>query len=951
MAVAFRSVSARTKVDTSVSGATQSIALPTGHASGDLLLLFVVTDDNTGPTATPAGWNLLGARSAGASTQTPYYGSAHTWVYWRLDTGALGSAVSLTFSTAGWPAGSPYVLAWTAAYTGADPAAPIGPFAFNATGSSNAVNTHPQVSTGRAGTWLLTFRAIGSDNPRTFTIAPADTERVDDAIALPAAPSAAMWDTNAAVSVGPQTQRVTTASGTVGYGSVVWALTVQPPSAAGTTTASARSAAAEASAFNATVATADGPWDLCDDDERPAYRVAIDWDGMPGPLNPNYDFEDEGGWSVVIGPATFARSQTRAHRGAWSGLMTTGAGSGNRFDGVRVPVTAGRVYRASGWAWAESAMPSGLSFSVNWYDAPVGGAYLSTSFQVFVPDTGFWTYSEGFFTAPAGAAGAVITASASGTPGAGLRVWTDEVRLDDWSAMADPSSVVGEGEDVTGDIVSEITFNYGRDQERQLAQASVGSAAFTLTNAERTYSPENALSPFYGDLDPARVMTARAVWGGQVWPLFRGRIDEYTVKTDFGDRTVDLTFLDGLNDLSGVDLSTEVHAGLRTGDLMHVILDAAGWTGSRDIDPGATVVPYWWADGTDAFAAINDLVKSEGPPAIAYVHPSGTFVFRDRHHRLRLTPSRVSQATLHAGALGECTGQGVPEGALSLARPFTYAHGWRDIVNSVTFDVPVRVPAAEQTAVWSDTSTYTLALGQALDLTVSSSDAFVDAVVPVPGTDIVYTGAGVVQALLSRDSGASARLTLTAVGGPVTITSVQVRGRLVSAEQTVRVSAQDPGSVSRHGERAYGTDAPWAGPEDARAIAATVLLHYAQRRPTVQLRLVSSDPAHYAQVLQRTVSDRIRVVNDEMGLDDDFFVEKVAHTIQRVGREGKPPVHAVVLSCEKDMVATINPFTFDLRGAGFDEGQFDRPGADDPSAVFVFDDPVQGRFDTGVFGT
>lgn len=946
MAVAFRSVGARTKVDSTVSGATQNIALPTGHASGDLLLLFVVTDDNTGPTATPAGWSLLGSRAAGPSTNTPYYGSAHTWVYWRLDTGALGSTVALTFSTAAWPSGSPYVLAWTAAYTGTDPAAPLGPFAFNATGSSNPVNTHPQVTTGRAGAWLLTFRAIGSDNARTFTTSiGTDAERVDDAIALPAAPSAALWDSNASLAVGAQPQRVTTASGTVGYGSVVWTLTVQPPSAAGATTPTPGTAQGTAAAYNASLVTSDGPWDLCDDDERPTYRFAVDWDGLPGPVNANSDFEEPGGWTAFVG--TFQRSQERAHRGAWSGLLTTGAGAGSRFESDKRPVVAGRLYRASGWAWAESAMP-GVGFSVNWYNA--AGGYLSTSSNFFVPTPGGWQYADGFFPAPAGAAQAGILADTSGTPGAGLRLWTDEVRLDDWTAMADPSSVIGEGEDVTGDIVSDITFSYGRDQERQLAQASVGSAAFTLTNADRKYSPENALSPFYGDLDPARVMRAEATWGGQTWPLFKGRIDDYTVKTDFGDRTVDLTFLDGLSDLSGVDLSTEVHAGLRTGDLVHVVLDAAGWTGPRDIDPGATVVAYWWSDA-DAFSAINDLVKSEGPPALAYVDPAGTFVFRDRHHRLRLTTSRVAQATLHAGALGECDGTGVPEGALSLARPFTYAHGWKDIVNSVTFDVPVRVPAAELTAVWSDTGTYALALGQSLDLTVSSSDAFTDAVTPEAGTDIVYTGPGVVSALLSRSSGASARLTLQAIGGPVTITSVQVRGRAIAADQTVRVSAQDPGSISRHGERAYGADAPWAGPEDARAIAATVLLHYAQRRPTVQVRLVSSDPAHYAQVLRRTVSDRVRIVNEEMGLDDDFFVEKVAHTVQRVGRSGRPPVHAVVLSCEKDMTASINPFTFDLRGAGFDEGVFDRPGADDPEAVFVFDDAVQGRFDTGVFGT
>jgi hypothetical protein len=446
-------------------------------------------------------------------------------------------------------------------------------------------------------------------------------------------------------------------------------------------------------------------------------------------------------------------------------------------------------------------------------------------------------------------------------------------------------------------------------------------------------------------------MRATVTWSGQTYPLFRGRVDDFAVKADFSDRTLDLTFLDGMSDLSGVELFTGVYASMRTGALINTVLDEAGWTGGRDIDPGATVVKYWWADGTDALSAIQDLVKSEGPPAVAYVAPDGTFTFRDRHHRMLRQNSRTAQAVFHAGALGECTTTGVPQGALSLAKPFVYAHGLKDIVNSVSFEVPDRAPTPGLQPVWQDATTYTLSLGQSLDLTVSASDPFVNAVTPVLGTDVVFTGAGTVGVLLNRTSGASAKLTLQAIGGTVTITSVQVRAQLLSVRQTYRVSLTDAGSITRHGERAYPNDAPWAGPEDARAIASMVLLHYATRRPTVQIRVVSSDPAHFAQVLTRTVSDRVRIVNEEMRLDSDFFVERVTHTVRRIGRTGEPPVHAVVLGCERDLDEVTNPFTFDVRGAGFDQGVFDPLTADDADQVFIFDDPVQGVFDAGEFGT
>jgi hypothetical protein len=791
MAIAFRSVGARLKADVSIAGGSLSVQLPTGHASGDLLLMFVLTDANSSSTD-PAGWDRTFYITVGGATASPYNPAPRLKVYARIDNGSLGSTVPLTFNTSGWPTGNPYVLAFTAAYSGCDPSGPIEYWAWRTTTDTTAAQAHPAVTTAATGDWLLTFRAVSSDSPAaTFTNSVGtDVERVDDSDGFNEL-AVALYDANAALAAGAQTVRTTTASRAATYGSLLASFALKPASTATATYATPGVAQVTATAPSPTVQSQNGGWDLCDPGGLPAYQFSIDWDGQPG----------------------------------------------------------------------------------------------------------------------------------------------------------------GTGEDVTGDIISDIPITYGRDQERQLKPAAVGSSSFTLNNVSRAYSPENTDSPLYGDLDPARAMTGQVTFEGQTYPLFRGRIDDFNIKADFNDRTVDFTFLDGLNDLAGVKLSTGVYAAMRTGDLINVVLDEAGWTGGRDIDPGATLVKYWWLSDTDALSAINDLVKSEGPPAIAYCAPDGTLVFRDRHHRLLRQASRTVQATFHADALGDCTANGVPQGALSLAKPFSYAHGWRDIVNSVAFDVTDREPSYVVQQVWQDTSTYVLSIGQSIDLTVSGSDPFINAVTPVPGTDIVYTGAGVLNVLLDRTSGATAKLTIQAVGAGVTITSVQVRAQSLVAQPSVRVSQSDAVSIEQHGERAYPDGAPWAGVEDAQAIASMILLHYAERRPTVQIRIVSSDPAHYVQVLQRTISDRIHITNDEMRLDADFFVERVTHTIQRTGVTGRPPVHAVVLACEKDQDTAANPFTFDKRGAGFDMGVFDPLRADDEDQVFVFDDPVQGAFNFGEFGT
>lgn len=793
MAIAFRSIGTRLKVDTSATAGPYNVSMPSGHASGDLLLMFVTTDDNTNTTSDPSGWTRLFFITNGSSIQTPYTPRLRTKLYYRIDNGGLGSSIALTFDTSStWPTGKPSVIAFIAAYTGCDQTGPIENWSFVSTTSTATAEAHPQMTTVAANTWLISFRAVSSDAPgATFTNSVGtDAERQDDIDAINEL-ACATYDSNAALTAGLQTQRTTTASRAATYGGLAASIVIKPAAATNATFASPAEANGTGAAFDASVSATNGPWDLCGAGGLPTYAFAIDW--------------------------------------------------GN------------------------------------------DGSYTDL------------------------------------------------------------------GDEVTGDVISDVTITYGRDQDRQLNPASVGNAALTLCNVSRAYSPEMATSPLYGNLEPARPMRAQITWSGNTYPLFIGRIDDYTIKADFSDRTVDFTFLDGLNDLQEIKLSTEVYSSMRTGELINTILDLVGWTGGRAIDNGATIVKFWWAEGTDAFQAINDLVASEGPPAIAFIAPDGTFVFQDRHHRLQNDMSINVQATFAEKMLGDCTAPAVT--GFHFTPPFTYAHGWRDIVNSVDFSVDERQQDDELTAVYSSEDNINLAIGQAYEITFSGNDPFVNAITPVAGTDYTTVGAGTLNVTLSRTSGASAKLTLLAVGGSITIQTMQVRANAIPVKRTIKVHREDGASIATHGERTYPGNSPWANANDADAIASMVLLRYAQRRPTVQLRVVTQDPVHFVQVLSRTVGDRIHIVNGEMGLDDDFFVERVTHQIQRFNVAGQPPVHAVVFGCEKASDQSTNPFRFDVRGAGFDQGIFDPIAADDSSTVFVFDHPVQGVFDFGLYGT
>lgn len=214
----------------------------------------------------------------------------------------------------------------------------------------------------------------------------------------------------------------------------------------------------------------------------------------------------------------------------------------------------------------------------------------------------------------------------------------------DWNNDGDYGDTA---ENVTEDVLASgpVTFQYGRDQARALSPPAVGTLGFSLCNADRIYSPENPYSPIADDIAPAAPIKVEEVIGGVLYPLITGRVDLFDIRTDRGDRSAVITGLDGLALLRGTKISTGLYQAQRSGTLVGVILDTIGWTAPRDLDIGATHVPWWWASQQDAFDLLTELIASEGPPAVAYIAPDGTFVYRDRHHRLLRAASLTSQAT------------------------------------------------------------------------------------------------------------------------------------------------------------------------------------------------------------------------------------------------------------------------------------------------------------------
>lgn len=512
-----------------------------------------------------------------------------------------------------------------------------------------------------------------------------------------------------------------------------------------------------------------------------------------------------------------------------------------------------------------------------------------------------------------------------------------EVRID-WNGDGTFSAV---GDDVTKRVLERTTLSmtYGRDQVRALSPISPGEAELEINNQSRDYSPENAASPLAGNVLPGRDLRIQATVAGVTYSLYRGFLDDYDVLPDVETKSVKLSAVDLLGRFRDATVSIDLQSGIRTGAAIGLILDKVGWpAASRDIDPGATVIPWYWEERTDALAALQKLIASEGPGSTAYVGGDGSFVFRDRHHHLTRAASKTSQATFRGGGTS-------PEPIIST--PLVYDQGWRDIVNDVTVAVAERQPAAELSAVWTSDATLSIADGETLLLIAEASDPFYSAVPPVAGTD--YTPlSGAVSITMSRTSGQSTTLYITASGGPAVLQGIQVRGYAVRVARTVQVKASDPTSQSKYGVRSYpgGDPAPWAGVHDARAIAEMILAQRAERLPIVRIRLVSANDTRLVHQLVRDLSDRITIVDTETGLNAEFYIERIEHTVLENGL-----FLETVFGCEKVPAQTPNVFILGSATRGvLGTNRLGKDGLDDPANVFILGSATQGVLGTNLLG-
>lgn len=285
----------------------------------------------------------------------------------------------------------------------------------------------------------------------------------------------------------------------------------------------------------------------------------------------------------------------------------------------------------------------------------------------------------------------------------------------DWNA---DGAFDGTNENVTNDVDPDnnIAGSRGKDAIRILAPPKAGDFGCELRNQQRVYSIENSGSPLFNNLEPGRKVRLTATHAMQSFDIWGGVLDDIPQHSDFSRRSVELACLGSLSQLTKKKISTPLYVTLRTDEAIGYLLDAVGWPATdRILHPGQTILRWWWLDDADAFAALVDLLNTEGLGAAIYEDAQGRIVFENRSFRFAEERATVSQhsfsTTENIKALG-------------------YNRGQKNIINKCSLDVVTRALQSES-VVWSYGSTLTLAPGEVKQIQAKSSgDPFSGASVP-----------------------------------------------------------------------------------------------------------------------------------------------------------------------------------------------------------------------------
>ena len=488
---------------------------------------------------------------------------------------------------------------------------------------------------------------------------------------------------------------------------------------------------------------------------------------------------------------------------------------------------------------------------------------------------------------------------------------TSYALLVDWNGDGDFADT---GEVITGRVLN-VTAERGRQSGNDLtSKSTAGKLTAIINNESGDYSPFNASSSLYGNLLPGRLV--RLVIGN-------GTSFSYTFPFDFTDtgiwsgylesitpvvnvnsiNTVRLTAIGALGMIGRKQVQIATQASKRTDELISSILTSAGWdSDDSDLETGQTTVNAYWNTGTSALEAMREIEDTEA--GFVYETVDGKIKFEDRNFRLTSARSTTSFLTL-----SDASSPNYPYERIVQRDPLP------SIYNDFRANIRV-ISTGSLATLWTHpetgsasplieagaTNVYYAQYPQPTDGTFASSIAGQVAAMawttPAANTDVTVntaadgSGSNITGDLTIAAVKYSNSMKITLTNGNAAdgfITLLKARGTTVVSSDASMIVAEDSDSQDKYLKRTYRNAPKWLPTSlEAQQWTNTRLAIYKDPMPQLRVGWIANKNANtLSAAMDLDISMRVTVIAANasgLGLNEDFLVERIQHSISQGGK-------------------------------------------------------------------
>ena len=375
-------------------------------------------------------------------------------------------------------------------------------------------------------------------------------------------------------------------------------------------------------------------------------------------------------------------------------------------------------------------------------------------------------------------------------------------------------------------------------------------------------------------------------FGGWV-SLFHGRVDAIQPRPRRGAQYCYVRAFDEMERLGAVTLYTYATAQLpqSTGDILNHILDYSGVDPARRrIDDGSVLVRDTFSPAIWSVKALDEVQRlQDEEDGLVYVDGHGRWRLEARDHRDGGPHEQTMAAVTDAGGGGG---------------PYFSDLVWDDGAGNVENMVFMRIRGYTNRglrAAWTLAEKPAFRAFETKEFLAEGAgyDTLGGQLTPIPNLDYrantMRDGSGddlTAQVAVSypdtatyNGKGTLVRVTFGATPGYLTLLQLRTLNA-ITYDDPVILRAEDADSRSRYGDRIRSIDARWTRESDtALAAIRSRLDRRKDARTVLRLTVKNGSGANLMFLLQRVVSDRLRVSYADMGLDRSFFVEGRSITV------------------------------------------------------------------------